>query len=568
LKRFFKKYLPFYKNYKKEIFLVIIGMLAYAGGNASIAYLIKPVLDEIFVNKDVSMLSVVPFMLVIAYFAKGAGQYVQTYFTAYVGGDIVRKVRDNLLSHVLHLDISFFHKLHSGELISRLTNDINRIQLAVSSQLATIAREAITVVALISVVIYQSAELAFYGLVVLPLALWPLSLLAQRMKKISFKSQESISDIVTHLTELFSNIEIIKANTTQDIETSRFKEHNRSFFKWTLKGIATDAAVNPIMETLGALAAAGVIFIGGKMVIAGEISVGEFFSFMTALFMLYPPIRSISSNLNAMQDAVAADERIEQIRGQKAQVVSQQKEFDESVESVVFDNVSLNYDDKEALKDISFKAQKGQMIALVGDSGGGKSSLVNLIVRFYDPKSGVVRFNDKDISEYSLKSIREKISIVTQRVYIFNDTVAKNVAYGHEVDNDRVIEVLKMAHAYEFVSDMSDGIDTMLDESGTNLSGGQRQRIAIARALYKNPQILIFDEATSALDNKSEAMINETIKEIRKDKISFVIAHRLSTVDDADKMLLFKDGTIIARGDKQTLLQNSEEFQKLATSSI
>jgi subfamily B ATP-binding cassette protein MsbA len=568
LKRFFKKYLPFYKEYKKEIVFVIIGMLAYAGANGSIAYLVKPILDEIFVNKDTAMLSVVPFLLVAAYFAKGAGQYIQTYFTAYIGGDIIRRVRDSLLSHMLHLDLSFFHRLHSGELISRLTNDINRIQNAVSSQVANILREALTVVALIAVVIYQSPELAFYGLVVLPAALYPLSVLAQRMKKISFKSQESISDIVTHLTEVFSNIEIIKANTTQPQEIERFEKHNREFFKWTLKGIATDAAVNPIMETLGALAAAGVVFIGGNMVINGEITVGEFFSFMTALFMLYPPIRAISSNLNSMQDAVAADERIEQIKSQKAVVVSVDNEFDESINSVTFDNVSLKYDDKEALKDITFSAKKGQMVALVGDSGGGKSSLVNLIVRFYDPNSGDVKFNDKNIANYSLSSIRSKIAIVTQRVYIFNDTVAKNVAYGYEVDEDRVKEVLKMAHALEFVEEMENGIDTILDESGTNLSGGQRQRVAIARALYKNPEILIFDEATSALDNKSEAMINETIKEIRKDKIAFVIAHRLSTVDDADKMLLFKDGQIVSRGTKDELLQSSKEFQDLSRSSL
>jgi subfamily B ATP-binding cassette protein MsbA len=563
LKKFFKKFTPYYKNYKKEILFIIIGMVAYAVSNASIAYLVKPVLDEIFVNKDTAMLSVIPFLFVIAYFGKGAGQYVQTYYTAYVGGDIVRIVRDKLLKHILHLDLSFFHRIHSGELISRLTNDINRIQNAVSSQIANVIREALTVVALIAVVIYQSPLLAFYGLVVLPVALYPLSLLAKRMKKISFKSQETISDIVTHLSEVFSNIEIIKANTTQKIETDRFEKHNRDFFKWTLKSIATDAGVNPIMETLGALAAAGVIYAGGMMVIDGEISVGEFFSFMTALFMLYPPIRSISSNLNSMQDAVAANERIEDVMNHKADVISSDKELGDKVQKVVFDNVSLKYGDKEALKGVSLSAKKGEMVALIGDSGGGKSSLVNLIVRFYDPASGEVRFNDKNIVDYSLESIRSKISIVTQRVYIFNDTIAKNVAYGNSIDNEKIKMVLKMAHALDFVNEMEDGIDTMLDESGTNLSGGQRQRIAIARALYKDPDILIFDEATSALDNKSEKMIIDTIEEIRKDKISFVIAHRLSTVDNADTMLVFKDGKIVASGSKDELL-NNKEYQKIA----
>jgi subfamily B ATP-binding cassette protein MsbA len=563
MNEFFKQYIPYYKNYILKFFYAFIGMVLVAGGTSGSAYVIKPLLDEIFIAKDAQMLKVLPFIVIALYFAKGFGGYIQAYYISYIGQDIVRIVRDKLLAHVLTLDIDFFQKRHGGELISRITNDINRIQSAVSSQIAEFIRESLTIVALIGVVIYQSAELAFYGLVVLPMAIYPLTVLAKKMKKLSFRSQESNSDITTNLSETFNNIEIIKANSTEFVEAKKFAAHNKNFFQINIKSVKTNELVSPIMETLGSIAVAVVIVVGGHKVIGGELSVGSFFSFMTALFMLYTPIKRLSSLYNKMQDALAANERVNEIFNTKATILPGNDSFPTKIESVEFKNTKLQYDGFTALENINLKALRGEKVALVGDSGGGKSSLVNLIIRFYEISEGEILFNDKCIRNIDIKSLRDQISIVTQRVYIFNDTIAANVAYGQEIDEQKVIDSLKQAHAYKFVTSLENGIQTKLDEFGTNLSGGQRQRIAIARALYKNPQILILDEATSALDNESESIISEVIDEVSKDKITFVIAHRLSTIKSADKIAVFKDGKIVCQGSEYELLASCDEYKRL-----
>ena len=508
-----------------------------------------------------------PFIIVALYSAKGFGRYIQAYYISFIGQDITRIVRDKLFSHVLTLDMNFFQKKHGGELVSRITNDINRIQQAVSNTVAEFIRESLTIVGLIGLVIYHSPELAFYGLVVLPLAIYPLSLLAKKMKKLSFRSQESNSDITSSLSESFNNIEIIKANSTEKIEANKFSIHNMIFFKYNMKAVKTNELVSPVMEIIGSFAFAAVIIVGGSKVIDGELTTGTFTSFVAALFMLYTPIKKLSSLYNKMQDALAANERINDIFSQKASILSGELSCPKDINKITFKDVSLKYDDFTALNNINLEASKGETIALVGDSGGGKSSLINLIIRFYDTTNGKILLNSNSIKEFDIKSLRENISIVTQRVYIFNDTIASNVAYGYEIDEIRVIEVLKQAHAYDFVMQMKKGINTVLDEFGTNLSGGQRQRIAIARALYKNPKILILDEATSALDNKSESIISEVIKEVSIDRITFIIAHRLSTIKNANKIAVFKNGEILSIGTENELLSSCNEYQRLYNSA-
>jgi subfamily B ATP-binding cassette protein MsbA len=303
--------------------------------------------------------------------------------------------------------------------------------------------------------------------------------------------------------------------------------------------------------------------VGASQVFSGEITVGTFFAFVTALFMLYDPIRVLSNIHNQLQDAVAATERMNELFESRPTIVSGEKVL-ERVERVVFEDVSLHYEGKRALSRISLEAKRGEVYALVGDSGAGKSSFVNLLVRFYDADSGRVAINGEPIDSYTLPSLHQKIAYVTQRIYIFQDSILANVAYGAELDEERAIEALKRAYAWEFVSEMQEGIHTILDEFGVNLSGGQRQRIALARALYKNPEILILDEATSALDNKSEKAIQKALEAIKKEMITFVVAHRLSTVEKADTILLFENGEIIARGSYDELLENSYEFRRLA----
>ncbi|MDN5063220.1 ABC transporter ATP-binding protein [Aliarcobacter butzleri] len=567
MRKFFKQYIPYYKNYKLEFFYTIVGVILVAVATSGTAYAIQPLLDDIFIKKDQEMLYIMPIFVIILYTAKGFGGYIQAYFISFIGQDITRIVRDKLFSHILTLDMDFFQKIHGGELVSRITNDINRIQRAISNNLAEILRESLTIVGLIGLVIYHSPELAFYGLIVLPLAVYPLSRLAKRMKKLSFKSQESNSDITSSLNESFNNIEIIKANSTEKVEVTKFSVHNMLFFKYNMKAVKTNQLTSPLMEIIGAFAFAAVIIVGGSKVISGELTTGEFSSFIAALFMLYTPIKKISNLYNGMQDAIAANERINDMFSKRPSIISGEIKEIEDIKEIHFKNVELKYDNFVALKNINLDAKKGETIALVGDSGGGKSSLINLIVRFYDTTNGEILINNNPIKDLDLKSLRENISIVTQRVYIFNDTIAANIAYGYEIDEIKVIEVLKQAHAYDFVMQMKKGIHTILDEFGTNLSGGQRQRIAIARALYKNPKILILDEATSALDNKSESIISEVINEVSRDKITFIIAHRLSTIKNASKIAVFKSGEIVSIGTEQELKSNCEEYQRLSSSA-
>jgi len=567
MKEFFKQYSPFYKNYKLEIFYTIAGIIMVALATAGTAYAIQPLLDDIFINKDQQMLYIMPIIVIVLYAIKGFGRYIQVYFISYIGQDITRIIRDDLFSHVLKLDISFFHKVHSGELVSRIINDINRIQSAISNNLAEIIRESLTIFALVSLVIYRSAELAFYGLVVLPLAVYPLTRLAKRMKKLSFKSQESNSDITSSLSEAFNNIEIIKVNSTEKIETKKFSNFNMIFFKYNMKAVKTNELTSPLMEVLGAIAFGAVILIGGSKVVNGELTTGEFSSFLAALFMLYTPIKRTSLLYNKMQDAFAANERINSVFEKKADIISGNITQIKDIKNIKFLDVSLKYGDLKALKNINLELKKGEILALVGNSGGGKSSLINLLARFYDTNTGKILIDNQNIKNFDLKALRDNISIVTQRVYIFNDTIASNVAYGQEIDEKKVIEALKKAHAYKFVSKMKDGIYTTLDEFGTNLSGGQRQRIAIARALYKEPKILILDEATSALDNNSEVLISEVINEVSPNRITIVIAHRLSTIKNASKIAVFKNGEIIDIGTQEKLLKSSLEYQKLYNSA-
>ncbi|MDX4037210.1 ABC transporter ATP-binding protein [Aliarcobacter skirrowii] len=567
MRKFLKQYTPFYKNYILEIILGFIGILLVAGATAGTAYAIQPLLDDIFINKDEEMLYIMPIIIILLYFAKGLGTYLQAYFVSYIGQDITRIVRDGLFGHILKLDYIFFQKIHTGELVSRIINDINRIQRAVSNSFAELIRESLTIVALVGLVIYRSPELAFYGLVVLPLAFYPLSLLAKKMKKLSFKSQESNSDITSSLTESFNNIEIIKANSTEELEKKKFTILNMIFFKYNMKAVKTNELTSPLMEILGSLAFATVVVVGGLKVINGELTTGEFSSFIAALFMLYTPIKRLSKLYNSMQDAIAANDRIMDMFKIKQNVVSGTLTIQEEISNIKFSNVGLFYDDFEALKNINLDAKKGEIVALVGDSGGGKSSFINLLPRFYDASSGEILLNSININQFDLKSLRDSISIVTQRVYIFNDTIAANVAYGQELDEVKVIEALKQAHAYEFVSKMKKGIHTVLDEAGTNLSGGQRQRVAIARALYKNPKILILDEATSALDNKSEEIVSQVIQEVSKQRVTFVIAHRLSTIKNATKIAVFKSGKILDIGTYDELLNRCDEFKRLHNSA-
>ncbi len=560
--RFLRGYLPEYRHYTIRLLLALLGMVLIAGSTAAIAWLMKPLLDEILIERDLTTLYTLPLWVVLAYLIKGGSSYLQIYQMSHIGQDIVRKVRDRLFSHLLTLDIPFFHHHHSGELLSRVTNDINRIQNAVSINLATLVRDSLTATALIGVVIYQSPLLAFFVLVVIPTAYFPVSMIARRLKRISHTVQERNADLTTHLNESFGNIEAIKAYSSERYEQRKFAETNRDFFWINLKAVKYTSLVIPVMEFFAALSAAAVIYIGGRQVIDGSLTAGAFFSFLTALLMSLDPLRRVSSTYSQFQDAIAAQERIDQLlqlppeHDPGGNALSQ-------CQRLSFQRVSLHYDGEQALSDIDLEAHQGEIIGLIGSSGSGKSSTVNLLLRFFEPTSGEIRINGEPLQRYQLAALRNQIAMVTQQIHIFNDTIAANVAYGEEIDTARVDLALQQANLADYVATLPAGVETPLQESGTNLSGGQRQRIAIARALYRNPSILIFDEATSALDNQSEAAITHTIHTLCKNRITIIIAHRLSSVAGVDRLYLFDRGEVVCSGTTAELQQHCASFRAL-----
>ena len=564
MKATFKRYKPYFKDYKLQYFMVLVGIMLMVSATLATAEIMKWIMDKMFIAKDPDMLVLIPLSLIGIYMIKALGSYLQTIFMQYTGNHIITRLREEFLNKIISLDMSFLFKNRSGELISRVTGDIARIQYFVSNMLPDFVRSILMVIGLIAYVIWLNPILAFYSLVVMPLVIYPLILIAKRLKRLSHRSQEKNADVITRLTEVFNNSEIIKANATEKFEMQRFAHDNWQFFKLTMKAIYTNALVSPLMEIIGAAGLAAVIYVGGQEVYKGNMSVGEFTAFLTAVGMMFDPIRRVSSIYGKIQDSIAATERVFEIFDLNNEIKDGQTKLLDDITDVEFKNVSLHYEEAMALENINLKVSPGNNIALVGDSGGGKTSLVNLLLRFYDISNGELLINKHSIKELTKDSLRHHISVVSQRVYIFQDSLAANVAYGQEIDEARVIEALNLADASEFSASLSEGIYTQMDEAGSNLSGGQRQRIAIARAIYKHASLLIFDEATSALDNKSEKRIQEAIEEYTKDKITFTIAHRLSTVQHADQILVFKDGQIVAKGTHTELLENSSEYQRLS----
>ena len=559
-----KRYWPYIKEYKLQYLFVFLGIILTVGGTVATAEIMKYVMDDMLIEQKESMLTLIPLALVGIYFFKGIGRYIQSVAMNYIGQHIVTRFREILLDKIINLDMSFLYLNRSGELISRVTNDITRIQYFVSNMLPELFRESLTVVGLVTYIIILDPHLAFYSLVGIPLIIYPLILIAKKLKKYSHRSQAKNADVITRLTEVFNNSEVIKANATEKYEMDRFSQENWQFFKINMKSVYVGEIVSPMMEIIGASGLAAVIFLGGREAYNGNITPGEFIAFLTAVGQVFQPIRRIGSIYSKIQDAVAASERVFEILDRENKILNGALFLEEDIKNIEFKNVELLYEDSYALDNVNVTLQSGENIALVGDSGGGKSTFINMLLRFYDPDKGSIYINGIDIKKYENESLKHHISLVTQRIYIFQDTLAANVAYGQEIDEVKVHEALELADATEFVASLEDGIHTFMSESGSNLSGGQRQRVAIARAIYKHSSLILFDEATSALDNESEKRIQLALDSYTKDKITITIAHRLSTIEHADKIFVMQKGSIVASGTHSELLKSSEVYQRLS----
>ena len=541
-------------------------MLVVAASTAASAYLVKPVLDDIFFNKDVTMLKIIPVAVILIYFLRGLGQYGQEFLMNYVGQSIIKRLRDSLYVHIQELPVSFFQKERTGVLMSRITNDVNILKSMVSTAFTSALRDCFTIIGLIGVIFYRDWRLALYALIVLPLAFYPIVLFGKRIRRVSTGCQEAMAEMNAFLHETFMGNKIIKAFGMEGIEKKRFFEKTQKLFRLEMKAAMVRALSSPVMEFLGGLGIAFIIGYGGYRVITGVSTPGTFFSFMAAVLMLYDPVKKLSGLNNSIQEGLAAADRIFDIIERDSDIAEEAgaPEIPSGPHSVAFRKVFFKYDTEWVLKDINLEVKSGEILAIVGMSGGGKTTLVNLIPRFFDVTRGAIYIANTDIRKVQLASLRKQIAIVTQESILFNESVRDNIAYGNPKASEAAIqEAAKAAYAHEFIVQFPKGYDTRIGELGGRLSGGEKQRLCIARALLKDAPILILDEATSSLDTESEMLVQKAIENLMQGRTTFVIAHRLSTISYAHRIIVIADGRIVEEGTHESLMALNGEYSKL-----
>lgn len=548
------------------LLLAVICLLVVAGSTAASAYLIKPALDDVFINKNTRMLKLIPLAVILLYFARGLGMYGQEYLMSRVSQNIIRRLRNRLYNHIQDLSLSFFHKEKTGTLMSRVTNDVTVIKTMVSSLITTSVRDCFTLIGLVFVIFYQIWELALFAFLILPLAFYPIVSLGRKVRRVSTKCLEAIAEMSSFLHETFAGNKIVKAFGMESYEKKRFFEKTLKLYRLEMKEIRARSLTSPIMEFLGGLGIAFVIWFGGSRVISGVYTTGTFVSFLAAVVMLYDPVKKLSKLNNHLQQGLSATDRIFDIIERETEIKEDKNpvELKRCPHNVVFEDVSFKYKDVMVLKNIDLKVKPGEIIALVGMSGGGKTSLVNLIPRFYDVNAGSLSIDGVDIRKASISSLRDQVAIVTQEPILFNDTVRNNIAYGNRNVSDKEIETAaNAAYAYDFIQGFPDKFDTMLGELGGRLSGGEKQRICIARALIKDAPILILDEATSSLDTEAERLVQKALENLMKGRTTFVIAHRLSTIGYANRIIVIVNGCIVEEGRHEDLIAKEGEYYKL-----
>ena len=561
-----KHLLTLIKENKYRLFLAMLCMLVIAVASSATAFLVKPVLDDIFFNKDTTMLKIIPVVVVLIYFLRGLGMYGQDYFMNYVGENVIKDLRNVLYSRIQDLPIAFFHKEKTGVLMSRITNDVNIIKAMVSTAVTGSLKDSFTIVGLTFVIFYRDWKMALIAFIVLPVAFFPVVEFGRRVRRISTGWQEAMADLNSFLHETFAGNKIVKAFGMESYEKKRFFHKTLDLFKLEMKAVIARSLSSPIMEFLGGLGIAFIIWYGGYKVITGSSTAGTFFSFMAAVLMLYDPVKKLSGLNNAVQQGLAAADRIFDIIEMESDIKERRDPITikRGPHRVTFENVFFKYDDVMVLKDIKLDVQAGEVLALVGMSGGGKTSLVNLIPRFYDVTRGAIRVDGVDIRDVSLSSLRDQIAIVTQEPILFNDSVRNNIAYGKQNATDKeIIKAAEAAYAYDFIQNFPNKFDTNIGELGARLSGGEKQRICIARALLKDAPILILDEATSSLDAEAEMLVQKALENLMKGRTTFVIAHRLSTIDYADRIVVIVNGRVEEEGKQEELISMQGEFFKL-----
>lgn len=566
LKKMFRLFLP----YKYALAISFIASLCVGVATGATAYLVKPALDDIFLAKNERLLYLIPLAFMAATLFKGLGRYAQNYFITYCGLRVIEDVRILVYNKLINLPSTYHLGSTIGDMMSRVMNDVGSMRSSIPA-LIMIIRQCFTIISLVVTVIYQNPSLSFYSVLALPIAFYPLIIFSKKLRKFHEKNNNLNASITSQLQETFSGISVIKAFSTEQYEEKRFTESNKNILKLSLRQTRIAELASPVMELIGSIGIGITIFVGGYEVVHGNMTSGAFFSFLVAVMMMYDPIKSIMQYNTTLQAAFVSAERVYGLLDSETEQVEKGGDviLTAPIKTIEYQNVYKCYQENNlyALEDICFSIQEGQRIALVGPSGAGKTTIVNLLSRFHTHTSGTITINGIPIEEYTLSSLRKHIAIVSQNAYLFNRSIVDNIAYGIQepLDMERIYEVARMAYCDDFIQELPKGYETFVGDGGSRLSGGQRQRITIARALFKNAPILILDEATSALDSESEAIIQKALENLLHNRTSIVIAHRLSTILRADAILLMEKGKIIAQGTHKELLSHSPLYQKLYT---
>ena len=558
--------LAYFKPYWKLILVSAICSSIVGGMDGAFAWLVEPVLKKIFSGKDTGIFLLVPLGIITLFIVRGLTRFTYDVTIKLAGQKAIQDIRNEVYASTVRMDMAFFNRRSTGELMSHATNDISAMQEGVASVVCGLFRDILSACSLLGVIFYRNWQLAIFTFVVIPLTAYPAQLIGKKIKQSSGRSLNIMGGITANLQETFSGIKVIKAFGLENLATDRFRKANLEYFNQFRKFIKYESLAMPVSETIISFGIAGVVYFGGSQVMSGRMTASEFFSFITAMVMVFTPIKKLQSAYNSLQRSAGAAERVFKLLDEHKGIVDRPGAVDigRSSGTVEFREVCFSYGEESTLQGVSLTAASNQMIALVGPSGGGKSTLVSLLPRFHDVSKGSISIDGHDIRDITLNSLVRQIALVDQETTLFHESIANNIRYGKpDATLEEVTEAAVAAYAHDFIMSLPEGYDTSIGDRGVRLSGGQRQRICIARALLKNAPILVLDEATSALDTESEKMVQKALDNLMANRTTFVIAHRLSTVLHADQIIVLENGRIVERGTHDDLLINSGLYSRL-----